>query len=136
MGTTGDDTVTAQGKKRILGSITDFLKSNKRPSEISTPHDPLHPTHVGSDPPTDKFVGLPKDWQQLLEDSGISKSDQEKVVMEIVKVYLKDAPASGSSRSASIPGATHVTYPGVSESVDGSFVPAVGVFLCGPPQLL
>jgi hypothetical protein len=33
---------------------------------------------------------LPKEWQQLLQDSGISKSDQEKnpqAVMEIVKFY-------------------------------------------------
>ena len=82
-------TVTAKGKKGMLGFMTDFLNSNKRP-EISTPYDPVHLTHVGFNSSTGEFTGLPKEWQQLLQDSGISKSDQEKnplAVMEIVKFY-------------------------------------------------
>jgi hypothetical protein len=89
MGATHGDTVTTQGKKRMSRFMTNFLNSNKRPPEISTPHDPLHPTHVGPDQSTDKFIGLPKDWQQLLEYSGISKSDQEKVVMPIINFHLE-----------------------------------------------
>ncbi|KAI0046551.1 Pkinase-domain-containing protein [Auriscalpium vulgare] len=82
-------TVTAKGKKGMLGFMSDFLNSNKRP-EISTPYDPVHLTHVGFNSSTGEFTGLPKEWQQLLQDSGISKSDQEKnplAVMEIVKFY-------------------------------------------------
>ncbi len=82
-------TVTAKGKKSMLGFMTDFLNSNKRP-EISTPYDQVHLTHVGFNSSTGEFTGLPKKWQQLLQNSGISKSDQEKnplAVMEIVKFY-------------------------------------------------
>jgi len=133
-------TVTAKGKKGMLGFMTDFLNSNKRP-EISTPYDPVHLTHVGFNSSTGEFTGLPKEWQQLLQDSGISKSDQEKnplAVMEIVKFYqegggdvwdkMGHAPAPGSSRSPPIPGTTQLAaYPGLSKSVDDSFVPTVSV---------
>ncbi|KAI0063979.1 Pkinase-domain-containing protein [Artomyces pyxidatus] len=82
-------TVTAKGKKGMLGFMSEFLNSSKRP-EISTPYDPVHLTHVGFNSSTGEFTGLPKEWQQLLQDSGISKLDQERnplAVMEIVKFY-------------------------------------------------
>ncbi|KAI0286002.1 kinase-like domain-containing protein [Russula aff. rugulosa BPL654] len=81
--------VTTRSKKGMLGIMTDFLKSHKRP-EISTAYDPAHLTHVDFNSSTGKFTGLPGEWQQLLQDSGVSKSDQEKnplAVMEIVKFY-------------------------------------------------
>ena len=133
-------TVTAKGKKGMLGFMTDFLNSNKRP-EISTPYDPVHLTHVGFNSSTGEFTGLPKEWQQLLQDSGISKSDQEKnplAVMEIVKFYqegggdvwdkMGHAPAPGSSsQSPPVPGTAHPAYPGLSKSVDDSFVSTVSM---------
>ncbi|KDQ11938.1 hypothetical protein BOTBODRAFT_96695, partial [Botryobasidium botryosum FD-172 SS1] len=67
----------------------DFLGTAKKP-EISTPYDPVHLTHVGFNSSTGEFTGLPKEWQQLLQESGISRQDQEKnpqAVMEIVKFY-------------------------------------------------
>ena len=69
--------VAAKGKKGVLGIMTDLLKSHKRP-EISTAYDPVHLTHVGFNSSTGEFTGLPKEWPQLLQDSRISKSDQEK----------------------------------------------------------
>jgi p21-activated kinase 1 len=134
-------TVTAKGKKGMLGFMTDFLNSNKRP-EISTPYDPVHLTHVGFNSSTGEFTGLPKEWQQLLQDSGISKSDQEKnplAVMEIVKFYqegggdvwdkMGHAPAPGGSQSPPIPGTAQSAHLGVSKSVDDSFIPSVSPFL-------
>ncbi|KAJ3994821.1 STE/STE20/PAKA protein kinase [Lentinula boryana] len=73
-------------KKSVLGFI---FNSSKRP-EISTPYDPVHLTHVGFNSSTGEFTGMPKEWQQLLQESGISKLEQEKnpqAVMEIVKFY-------------------------------------------------
>ncbi|CAG8477323.1 201_t:CDS:10 [Ambispora gerdemannii] len=58
--------------------------------EISSPYDPVHLTHVGFNQETGEFTGLPKDWQQLLQESGISKQDQQahpQAVLEIVKFY-------------------------------------------------
>lgn len=83
-------TTSAKPKKGgVFNFMSDFLNSSKRP-EISTPYDPVHLTHVGFNSSTGEFTGLPKEWQQLLQDSGISKSEQEKnpqAVMEIVKFY-------------------------------------------------
>jgi len=81
-------TVT-KGKKGMLGFVSDLLGSNKR-VEISTPYDPVHLTHVGFNTSTGEFTGLPKEWQQLLQESGISRTEQERnpeAVMEIVKFY-------------------------------------------------
>lgn len=82
-------TTTVKGKKGMLGFMSDLLNTSKRP-EISTPYDPVHLTHVGFNSSTGEFTGLPKEWQQLLQESGISRSEQEKnpqAVMEIVKFY-------------------------------------------------
>lgn len=82
-------TLAAKSKKGMLGFMSDFLNTSKRP-EISTPYDPVHLTHVGFNSSTGEFTGLPKEWQQLLQESGISRSEQEKnpqAVMDIVKFY-------------------------------------------------
>jgi len=138
-------TVTAKGKKGMLGFMTDFLNSNKRP-ELSTPYDPVHLTHVGFNSSTGEFTGLPKEWQQLLQDSGISKSDQEKnplAVMEIVKFYqegggdvwdkMGHAPAPGGSQQPPIP---HPAFPGLSKSVDDSFLSPVSVSIIPHSRIL
>jgi hypothetical protein len=67
------------------------MNSSKRP-EISTPYDFVHLTHISFDPLTGTFKGLPKEWQQLLQESDLnpSRSELEKnsqAVMEIVKFY-------------------------------------------------
>ncbi|KAF8074864.1 STE/STE20/PAKA protein kinase [Lyophyllum atratum] len=80
---------TTKAKKGMLGVVSGMFSSSKRP-EISTPYDPVHLTHVGFNSSTGEFTGLPKEWQQLLQESGISRSEQEKnpqAVMEIVKFY-------------------------------------------------
>lgn len=82
-------TLVTKSKKGMLGFMSDFLNTSKRP-EISTPYDPVHLTHVGFNSSTGEFTGLPKEWQQLLQESGISRSEQEKnpqAVMDIVKFY-------------------------------------------------
>ncbi|EKM81766.1 hypothetical protein AGABI1DRAFT_118842 [Agaricus bisporus var. burnettii JB137-S8] len=82
-------TTTTKAKKSVFGFVSDVFKSSQRP-EISTPYDPVHLTHVGFNSSTGEFTGLPKEWQQLLQESGISRSEQEKnpqAVMEIVKFY-------------------------------------------------
>ncbi|KAF9519013.1 hypothetical protein BS47DRAFT_1370870 [Hydnum rufescens UP504] len=60
-----------KNKKGVLSFMSDFLNTAKKP-EISTPYDPVHLTH------------------QLLQESGISRLEQERnpqAVMEIVKFY-------------------------------------------------
>jgi p21-activated kinase 1 len=124
--------ITTKGKKGMLGTMTDFLKSNKRP-EISRAYDPVHLTHVGFNSSTGKFTDLPKEWQQHLQDGGISKSNQEKNplnVMEIAKFYqegggdvwdkMSHAPVQGISPLPPIPGVAPAAYPGAPKSVNAS----------------
>ncbi|KAI7831524.1 kinase-like domain-containing protein [Gamsiella multidivaricata] len=67
----------------------DLLSSDKK-IEISSPYNPVHLTHVGYNLDTGEFTGLPKEWQQLLQESGISKQDQAahpQAVIDIIGFY-------------------------------------------------
>ncbi|CAI2175069.1 6096_t:CDS:10 [Funneliformis geosporum] len=79
---------------KFFGSlISDFLGPKKR-VEISSPYDPVHLTHVGFNQETGEFTGLPKEWQTLLQESGISKQDQQahpQAVLDIVAFYQDTA---------------------------------------------
>jgi p21-activated kinase 1 len=89
MGIRSRSSTTSKPKKGVLSLVSEIFNPTKRP-EISTPYDPVHLTHVGFNSSTGEFTGLPKEWQQLLQESGISRSEQEKnpqAVMEIVKFY-------------------------------------------------
>ncbi|CAG8525558.1 2084_t:CDS:10 [Paraglomus occultum] len=73
----------------FVNQMQDFLGPPKR-VEISSPFDPVHLTHVGFNQDTGEFTGLPQEWQQLLQDSGITKQDQEanpQAVLDIVGFY-------------------------------------------------
>lgn len=85
-------------KTGVFSIVSDFLAPGKRP-EISTPFDPVHLTHVGFNSSTGEFTGLPKEWQELLQESGISRLEQEKnpqAVMEIVKFYQEGRAEAGA----------------------------------------
>lgn len=71
--------------------------TQKRP-EISIPYDPVHLMHVGFNSSTGEFTGMPKEWQQLLQESGITKLEQEKnpqALMEVVKFYQEGGLGGG-----------------------------------------
>ncbi|KAF8488849.1 kinase-like domain-containing protein [Russula emetica] len=118
--------VTTKGKKGLLG----FLKSHKRP-EISRAYDPVHLTHVRFNSSTGEFSDLPKEWQQLLQDSGISKSDQEKNPLNVMEfgqfyqegggeVWDKMDHAAVQGISLPITGAAPAAYPESPKSVNAS----------------
>ncbi|KAF5659789.1 STE STE20 PAKA kinase [Fusarium circinatum] len=52
---------------RLLGR---FARRRKTPV-VSAPENPYHLTHVGFDDSTGQFLGLPKEWQRLLEESAL-----------------------------------------------------------------
>ncbi|ORZ17315.1 kinase-like domain-containing protein [Absidia repens] len=51
-------------------------KQQEKEMEIGAPFNAKHVTHVGFDPATGEFTGLPHEWQILLQHSGISKKEQ------------------------------------------------------------
>ncbi|KAG9121932.1 signal transducing kinase of the PAK [Ceratobasidium sp. 392] len=95
-GTRSRSGTTTKGKKSMFSFMDSFLTAQKKP-EISTPYDPVHLTHVGFNSSTGEFTGLPKEWQQLLSDSGISRLEQERnpeAVMEVMKFYQETQGAA------------------------------------------
>ena len=85
----------------FVNSMSDVFSAQKK-IEISTPYDPVHLTHVGFNSDTGEFTGLPKEWQQLLQESGISRQDQEanpQAVMDIVAFY-QDATNNNGEQDA------------------------------------
>ncbi|MCJ1351063.1 MAG: signal transducing kinase of the PAK [Icmadophila ericetorum] len=84
-----------KGRWRKKSSISSFMNSvlgSPRNVKISNPVDPVHVTHVGYDNETGQFTGLPKDWQQMLQKSGISQKEQQQNPQAIVDImtFYKD----------------------------------------------
>ncbi|CAB4469066.1 unnamed protein product [Rhizophagus irregularis] len=79
---------------KFFGNFLSDILGPKKRVEISSPYDPVHLTHVGFNQETGEFTGLPKEWQQLLQESGISKQDQQahpQAVLDIVAFYQDTA---------------------------------------------
>ncbi|KAK9449071.1 kinase-like domain-containing protein [Limtongia smithiae] len=76
----------------VSTSATPKSGNPEKISEISSPYNAKHLTHVGYNLQTREFTGLPPEWKKLLADSGISQSEQEnnpQAVMDIV-AYFSD----------------------------------------------
>ncbi|KAI0241799.1 hypothetical protein L0F63_004732 [Massospora cicadina] len=77
----------------FVNSMSDLLSPEKK-LEISTPYNPVHLTHVGFNADTGEFTGLPREWQKLLQDAGISKNEQQahpQTVIDIIGFYTDNA---------------------------------------------
>ncbi|KAG8789951.1 signal transducing kinase of the PAK [Ceratobasidium sp. 428] len=90
-------TLSTKRKKNRLSLMDRLLGTSKRPErlEISTPYDPVTLIHVGFNSSTGEYTGLPKEWQRLLSDSGITYAEQERnpqAVIEVMKFYQETHP--------------------------------------------
>eukprot|EP01137_Pigoraptor_chileana_P036325 Opistho-2@31714 len=84
-------------KKEGAGAKIFRIFKSKAPSEdkakklqISGPTDFVHEVHVGFDPDSGEFTGLPQHWKVLLDMSGISKKEQAKnpqAVLDVLDFY-------------------------------------------------
>ncbi|WFD24325.1 non-specific serine/threonine protein kinase [Malassezia equina] len=87
----------------FVHSVNDAFGGTPKRPEISTPYDPVHLTHVGVDASTGEFIGLPRQWQVLLQHSGITRKEQEQnpqAVMDIVAFYqdaAQEQPPGGEN---------------------------------------
>ena len=66
-----------------------YWKDSEKPV-ISPPTNFEHTLHVGFDPSTGEFTGMPKNWYIMLKNSNISKTEQKKnpqAVIEVLKWY-------------------------------------------------
>ncbi|CAK7239822.1 MAG: signal transducing kinase of the PAK [Sporothrix thermara] len=72
-------------KSGFSGFMTSLVGSPKKPL-ISAPENPVHLTHVGYDSSTGQFTGLPKDWQRLINESGITEKERTQNPEALVQV--------------------------------------------------
>ncbi|KAI8984720.1 kinase-like domain-containing protein [Mycotypha africana] len=59
-------------------------------AKISSPYNMVHVTHVGFNAQTGEFTGLPREWQLLLQQSGITKKEQQQnpqAVLDVLEFY-------------------------------------------------
>ncbi|KAJ1338396.1 p21-activated kinase 1 [Microdochium nivale] len=76
-------------KSGFSGLVSTLVGSQKKPV-ISAPENPVHVTHVGYDSTTGSFTGLPKEWQRLINESGIpenARRENPQMIADIVKFY-------------------------------------------------
>ncbi|KAH8904418.1 Pkinase-domain-containing protein, partial [Coniochaeta sp. PMI_546] len=69
--------------------MTSLVSSPKKPT-ISAPENPVHVTHVGYDSNTGQFTGLPKEWQRLISESGITEKDKREhpqILVDVLTFY-------------------------------------------------
>ncbi|KAG6005098.1 hypothetical protein E4U21_000425 [Claviceps maximensis] len=76
-------------KSAFSGFVTSLVGSQKKPI-ISAPENPVHVTHVGYDSSTGQFTGLPKEWQRLINESGITEKERQEnpqTMVDILQFY-------------------------------------------------
>ncbi|KAG5916671.1 hypothetical protein E4U42_007556 [Claviceps africana] len=92
---------------------------------VSNPTNFSHAVHVGFDPQTGEFVGLPPEWSKLLNSSAITKEDYERnpqAVFEVLDFYTDLAkraenPNQFSSMTPSSSGGMQHQQPGPGSSI-------------------
>lgn len=86
-----------------MNRIQSIIKGGKgknpeyRP-EIGYPTNFKHDTHVGFDPSTGEFTGMPEQWKQMLAKAGIDKQEQGKnpeTVISVLKFYNSQTKPAG-----------------------------------------
>ncbi|KAF2998549.1 signal transducing kinase of the PAK [Curvularia kusanoi] len=89
--------------------MSNMLGSPRRPT-ISTPTNPMHVTHVSIDNETGEFTGLPKEWQRMLQQNGITEQEQKQhpqAAMDVVNFYKNNAEKNGDDEVWEKMGAAH-----------------------------
>ncbi|CAM1506403.1 Fc.00g060440.m01.CDS01 [Cosmosporella sp. VM-42] len=88
-------------KSGFSGFMNSLVGSPKKPV-ISAPENPVHVTHVGYDSQTGQFTGLPKEWQRLINESGIPEKERREnpqTMVDILQFYKEttERPAEDQS---------------------------------------
>ncbi|KAL2203145.1 Pkinase-domain-containing protein [Sarocladium strictum] len=111
----------------LSGFVNSLVGSPKKPA-ISAPENPVHVTHVGYDSATGVFTGLPKEWQRLINESGISEKERQEnpqTMVDILQFYketterkpedqiLEKFNHAAGPEKAYTPGPGPVTSPGM-----------------------
>eukprot|EP00835_Amoeboradix_gromovi_P004572 NODE_364_length_10092_cov_0.435905.p2 type:complete len:621 gc:universal NODE_364_length_10092_cov_0.435905:6037-7899(+) len=84
---------TAGISKTIRTLVSNVISKDEQSDKsvvISGPYNPVHVTHVGFNSENGEFTGLPKQWDELLKSSGITRQEQTanpQAVLDIIGFY-------------------------------------------------
>lgn len=79
-----------QRKKSGFSNFMSSMLGSPRQIKISAPENPTHITHVCFNEETGQFTGLPKNWEAMLSESGVSTGEQKEnpdLMINIMKTY-------------------------------------------------
>ncbi|KAK5946764.1 signal transducing kinase of the PAK [Knufia obscura] len=82
--------IRAHRKKSGFSSFVNSMLGSPRQIKISAPENPTHITHVCFNEETGQFTGLPKNWETMLSDSGVSEMEQKQnpqMMYNIMRAY-------------------------------------------------
>ncbi|CAO0800153.1 unnamed protein product [Mucor circinelloides] len=90
------DLWTVQGNSSASSVNSSHAKSQHNgngKAKISSPYNMVHVTHVGFNPQTGEFTGMPREWHILLQQSGITKKEQQQNPQAVLDVlgFYKDS---------------------------------------------
>ncbi|KAL9550788.1 hypothetical protein MBANPS3_004572 [Mucor bainieri] len=90
------DLWTVQGNSAassVNGSHAKSQHNGNGKAKISSPYNMVHVTHVGFNPQTGEFTGMPREWHILLQQSGITKKEQQQNPQAVLDVlgFYKDS---------------------------------------------
>ncbi|KAI9159392.1 Protein kinase [Blastocladiella emersonii ATCC 22665] len=96
----------------------DEIYSRSPLTGVSGPTNFQHKVHVGFDPVSGGFTGLPQQWKMLLSNSAISPEEMAKnpqAVLDVLEFYtgVKRPDMFGNSAGSSSPGSPMPTIPGL-----------------------
>lgn len=117
-------------KHDSAGSLSRAASSLK----ISSPYDAKHLTHVGYNSNTGQFTGIPKEWEKMLADSGISQTEVEQhpqAVIDVMNFYQSNQTKSGIYSKFEKAKIQNATSPAIRADTGDS----VGAILSPTPQL-
>lgn len=101
-------------------------------SGVSAPTNFSHKVHVGFDPGTGAFLGLPQEWERLLNNSAITKDDYRKnpqAVIEVLEFYSEQQKRGGEQQygapgsNPAMPGGTPMGIGHSSSNAGASIAP-------------
>ncbi|KAK4190394.1 putative serine/threonine-protein kinase CLA4 [Podospora australis] len=104
------------------------------PGGVSNPTNFSHAVHVGFNPQTGQFTGLPEAWTKLLNSSAITKEDVERnpqAVFEVLDFYSKDLSKRAEEQDQY---ATPISTPSPSLSANDQFGYPSGGSIAPPRQ--
>jgi len=96
---------------------------------VSNPTNFAHKVHVGYDPLSGGFTGLPDEWARLLNASAITKEDYARnpqAVIEVLEFYSKETARAGEMKQIQPIQSYSVTFPVLPKNPLHSFLfPAI-----------